>query len=93
MHSKVRCKDMHSKVVEAAGCKDCAKLGWSDREYVAVIKGGPRRIGLKLRGADLPQAHSEAVSRFRNDRSGTERRCLPGATMIEALPWRKSRPV
>ena len=47
MHSKVRCKDMHSKVVEAAGCKDCAKLGWSDREYVAVIKGGPRRIGLK----------------------------------------------
>ena len=44
-----RCKDKHSKAVKAARTKlqGRAKLGWSDREYVAVIKGGPRRIGHK----------------------------------------------
>ena len=42
-----RCKDMHSKGVKAAKLQGRAKLGWSDREYVAVIKGGSRRIGHK----------------------------------------------
>ena len=44
---------MHSKAVKAARTKlqGRAKLGWSDRDYVGVIKGGSRRIGHKLRGA------------------------------------------
>ena len=45
MEVQERCKDMHSKAVEAARTREISDR--SDREYVAVIKGGSRRIGHK----------------------------------------------